>query len=89
MGGVVRAKVVRWEGLWLWCWVKVVLDGVFESGKYGELREREDREVVVLFVVVDAADWLLAVAEESFGSWRRPAAAQFVPPERNVIRIDF
>jgi len=63
----------------------VVLDGVLGRGKYGELREREEREIVVLLVGADA----VALVEESFGSWRRPAAAQFVPPERNVIRIDF
>ena len=32
---------------------------------------------------------IVAGVEESLGSWRRPAAQQFVPPERKVMRIDF
>lgn len=86
MGGVVRANMVRWEGV---CVVgKAVLVVLKEEGKYGEERPwvgDKTRDVAILCKL----ETCRAAEAESFGSCSRPAAAQFVPPDRNVIRIDF
>jgi len=75
MEGATSWYIVRWEGTRGW---KVVEEVEWERKLDAEDVEEGMEEAMVVVGV-----------EESLGSWRRPAAQQFVPPERKVMRIDF